>query len=81
MPQFFDLALRDPGSSSNNRIIGMRSQSPQTGEASTPHAQGEFYYNVNPSVDGNGNILAGWVCTAGGTPGTFTTCYFKSTSP
>jgi hypothetical protein len=81
MPQFFDLALRDPGSSSNNRIIGMRPSSPQTYEASTPHAQGEFYFNVSPTVDGSGNILAGWVCTSSGTPGTFTTCFFKSTSP
>jgi hypothetical protein len=78
------LALNEPVLMDNNftgRVIGIRNQSPQTGEAGTPHAQGEFYYNIAPTVDGNSLILLGWSCTASGTPGTFTPCYVKTTSP
>lgn len=43
--------------------------------------QGDYMKNTAPTVDGNNNILSGWVCTATGAPGTWTTDYSKATSP
>ncbi len=60
-----DMVLEDPSDPTVSRIIGCRSAVPSTGE----HAQGEVYFNSAPTSGG----FVGWVCTTGGTPGTFKT--------
>jgi hypothetical protein len=72
----FDHAICDPHNTNQERIHGIRDAPPSGG----PHARGEFYWNVNPSVDGNGMILLGWSCTASGDPGTFAPVYVKTTA-
>ncbi|MFN2472796.1 MAG: hypothetical protein ABR588_02575, partial [Sphingomicrobium sp.] len=59
-----DHALMDSTNSNNARVHGMRDAAPTSGS----HAQGEFYFNANPTAAGT----FGWVCTASGTPGTWT---------
>lgn len=63
--EFTDPAFRDPDNAANSRIIGVRDAAPVAGE----HARGEIYFNVNPTAGGT----VGWVCTTGGTPGTWKT--------
>jgi hypothetical protein len=40
--------------------------------ANGDHIAGDMVRNTAPAVDGNGNFVAGWVCTAAGSPGTWT---------
>lgn len=43
---------------------------------------GTFLRNSNsPSVDGNNMVLAGWLCTTAGTPGTWQTIYWSTVTP
>lgn len=53
------------GSGNNARNITSASAAPTTGE----HAKGDVVWNANPTAGGN----AGWICTVGGTPGTWNT--------
>jgi hypothetical protein len=44
-------------------------------------SKGAKVYNSNPTVDGNNMILDHWLCTAGGSPGTWVAQYFSTASP
>lgn len=44
-------------------------------------SQGEVVQNSNPTVDGNNMVLSHWVCTTGGTPGTWSPQYLSTVSP
>lgn len=51
------------------------SSAPTTGT----HAQGDFVTNSTPTELGTAGakyVIRGWVCTAGGTPGTWVQCRF-----
>lgn len=60
-----DHAIIDATDGNNARVHGMRAAGP----ASSYHARGEFYWNVNPGAAGG---VLGWATTASGTPGTQT---------
>ncbi len=42
---------------------------------------GDIVLNINPSVDANSMIIYGWICTAGGSPGTWQPMYVSTVSP
>lgn len=54
-------AFVGPGNSA--RLIGTAGAAPTTGE----HARGDIRFNISPVAGGT----AGWICVAGGTPGTW----------
>jgi hypothetical protein len=45
------------------------------------YATGQFLRNVAPSVDGSNMAIQGWLCTAGGTPGTWAVSRTSTVSP
>lgn len=62
----------------NGRLAGTNNATtaaPTTG----PHARGDFIRNSEPSeagVAGSMYVTIGWVCSVGGTPGTWLPCRF-----
>ncbi len=48
-------------------VHNARTAAPTTGT----WAQGDFIRNATPVVDGGGIAVFGWLCVAGGTPGTW----------
>lgn len=42
---------------------------------------GSFVANMHPALDANNMVLTGWICTMGGSPGTWRAVYNSSISP
>lgn len=45
------------------------------------YTQGDKVFYDSPSVDGNNMVQLGWMCTVGGTPGTWVAMYVSTVSP
>ena len=62
----------------DGRITGTNNASTAAPTGGT-YAQGDFVRNSAPAEAGAGGskyVVAGWLCTSGGTPGTFVACRF-----
>lgn len=46
-----------------------------------PYPTGAFVWNAEPTRDASNMILTGWICTTGGTPGTWEPLYMSAVSP
>jgi hypothetical protein len=71
-------ASRQMGGSAIGPIsIGYGTTAPVSGR----YEVGDITYNTAPSVDGNNMVLAHWVCTVAGSPGTHVAQYLSTVSP
>lgn len=65
------------GDNVRSGILGAGAAAPVAGN----YDIGAIWLNESPSVDGNNMILTGWICTAAGSPGTWSPMRVSTVSP